>query len=166
VKYDRLMPSRWARAAKGTLSLSASVALNRRALSSSLIKRASGFAAANGSVPSISIQISRPARRSRTGVDKIWISTSVTLCEGAAVTSLSALSRLRRISIWSALSGKRPAELEGFGVGCGRGSNLLSPAALPLRPRKPVALPTTTILPRLRSSICGGTPESADATDT
>jgi hypothetical protein len=56
-------------AAKGTPSLSASAALNRRAVRSSLIKRASSFAASNGSVPSITILISRPERRSHTGTD-------------------------------------------------------------------------------------------------
>jgi hypothetical protein len=40
-------------AVKGMLSRWASVALNRCALRSSFISRASGFAAANGSVPSI-----------------------------------------------------------------------------------------------------------------
>ena len=43
----------------------------------SLISRASGFAAPKGSVPSISIVIARPERRSRTGTDRIWISSSV-----------------------------------------------------------------------------------------
>jgi len=38
---------------------------------SSLINRASGFTAANGSVPSISILISLPALRSRAGTDRV-----------------------------------------------------------------------------------------------
>src|SRR5882762_8982931 len=50
------MPSPWV-----------SAALSRRALRSSFINRAFGFAVANGSVPSITILISRPARRSRAG---------------------------------------------------------------------------------------------------
>jgi len=45
--------------------------LNWRALISSLTSRASGFAVANGSVPSINILIARPARHNRTGMDKI-----------------------------------------------------------------------------------------------
>ena len=44
--------------------------VNRRALRSSFTNRAFGFAVANGSVPSITILISRPARRSRTGRDR------------------------------------------------------------------------------------------------
>src|ERR1700731_2738174 len=47
-------PSRWASAANGTPSPSASVALNRRALRQQRDNRGSGFAA-NGSVPSIPI---------------------------------------------------------------------------------------------------------------
>src|SRR5439155_15634746 len=39
-------------------------------LRSSFTNRAFGFAVANGSVPSITILISRPARRSRTGTDR------------------------------------------------------------------------------------------------
>ena len=46
-------------------------ALNRRALISSLTSRVSGFAVANGSVPSINILIARPARRNRNDMDKI-----------------------------------------------------------------------------------------------
>jgi hypothetical protein len=89
--------------AKGTSSLWTRAALNRRALTSNLISRPSAFAATNGSVPSISIVISRPARRTRTGTDKIWVSSSVTLGNGIAETSSSALSRggLRHMSIWS-----------------------------------------------------------------
>ena len=45
-----------------------SAVLNRRALISSLTSRASGFAVANGSIPSINILIARPARRNRTDV--------------------------------------------------------------------------------------------------
>src|SRR5215472_16525180 len=70
-KIGRAHPSRPASAAKGTPSLPTSAALNRRALISSLTSRASGFAVANGSVPSINILITRPERRNRTGMDKI-----------------------------------------------------------------------------------------------
>src|SRR6516164_558274 len=52
---------------------STSVVLNRCALISSLISRAAGLAVANGSVPSIRIVITRPARRSRIGTDRIWV---------------------------------------------------------------------------------------------
>jgi hypothetical protein len=52
-------------------TLPRSVALNWRALISSLTSRASGFAVANGSVPLINILIARPARRNRTGIGKI-----------------------------------------------------------------------------------------------
>src|SRR5215469_7893739 len=48
-----------------------SATLNRRALISSLISRTSGLAVANGSMPSISILISCPQRRNRTGTDRI-----------------------------------------------------------------------------------------------
>src|SRR6516165_9809324 len=58
-------------AANSTSSLPRSVALNLRALISSLTSRASGFAVANGSVPLINILIPRPARRNRTDMDKI-----------------------------------------------------------------------------------------------
>jgi hypothetical protein len=64
-------------------------------LMSSLINRASGFDAANGSVPSITILISRPARCSRTGTERISVSSSFTLCDVAAA-SRSALSRRAR----------------------------------------------------------------------
>jgi hypothetical protein len=63
---------------------------------SNLISRASGFAVANGSVPSIRIVISRPERRSRVGMDRIWISSSVALGNGVAATSRSAASRVGR----------------------------------------------------------------------
>jgi hypothetical protein len=53
------MPSPWV-----------SAALNRRALRSSFTNRPFGFAVANRSVPSITILISRPARRSRAGTDR------------------------------------------------------------------------------------------------
>jgi hypothetical protein len=68
-----------------------------------LISRASGLAATKGSAPSISILISDPLRRSRTGIDRIWISSSVTLGNGVAATSSGAPSRpkQRRMSIWS-----------------------------------------------------------------
>jgi hypothetical protein len=56
--------------------------LNWRALISSLISRASGFAVANESVPSIRIVISRPVRRSRIGTDRIWVSSSLALGNG------------------------------------------------------------------------------------
>ena len=75
--------------------LPASAALNRRALISSLISRASGFTVANGSEPSIRIVISRPARRSRIGTDRIWISSSLALGNGVA-TSRSTASRVGR----------------------------------------------------------------------
>ena len=64
-------PCRLANAANGTPSLPRSVALNRRALISSLTSRASGFAVANGSVPAINILIARPQRCNRIGKDKI-----------------------------------------------------------------------------------------------
>ena len=70
-EIGRAHPCRLASAANGTPSLSRSVALNWRALISSLTSRASGFALANGSVPSIHIPIARPERRNRTGMDKI-----------------------------------------------------------------------------------------------
>jgi hypothetical protein len=54
-----------------------------------LISRPSVFAATNRSVPSISILISLPARRTRIGTDRIWVSSSVTLCNGIAGTSRS-----------------------------------------------------------------------------
>ena len=66
-----LTPSRLASATDGTPWLSRSVVLNWRALISSLTSRASGFAMANGLVPSINILIARPERRNRTGMDKI-----------------------------------------------------------------------------------------------
>ena len=47
MKYDGLTPSHLASAANGTPSLPTSAALNRRALITSLISRASGFAVAN-----------------------------------------------------------------------------------------------------------------------
>src|SRR5204863_9387512 len=50
-----------------------------RPLISSLISRALGFAMAHGSVLSISILISRPERRSRTGTHTVWVSSSVAL---------------------------------------------------------------------------------------
>jgi hypothetical protein len=87
-------------AANGTPSLSTSVVLNRRALVSSLISRASGFAVANGSVPSIRIVISRPERRSRIGIDRIWISSSVALLgNGVTATSRSAASRRAEMDV-------------------------------------------------------------------
>src|SRR2546421_457856 len=46
----------------------------------------------DGSVPSITILISRPARRSRTGTDRISVSSSITPCIGDAATSRSVLS--------------------------------------------------------------------------
>jgi hypothetical protein len=61
-----------------------------------LISSASGFADANGAVPSIRIAISRPERRSRTGMDRIWISSSVALGNGVAATSRSAASGVGR----------------------------------------------------------------------
>ena len=64
-------------------------------LRSSLINRASGFAAANGSVPSISILISIPALRSRAGTDRIRVSSSSMLCDGTA-TSKNAVSPVGR----------------------------------------------------------------------
>jgi len=51
-----------------------------------LISRASGFAVANGSVPSIRIVISRPVRRSRIGRDRIWVSSSLALGDGVATS--------------------------------------------------------------------------------
>ena len=66
----------------GMLSPSTSVVLNRCALISSLINRAAGFAVANGSVPSIGIVITRPARRSLIGTDRIWVSSSLALGNG------------------------------------------------------------------------------------
>jgi hypothetical protein len=61
-------------------------------LTSSLINRASGFAAANGSVTSISILISIPALRSRAGMDRMRVSSSSMLCDCAATWN-STLSR-------------------------------------------------------------------------
>src|SRR6516162_4081584 len=61
------------------LSPSTSVVLNRCALINSLIGRAAGFVVANGSAPSIRIMITRPARRSRIGTDRIWVSSSLAL---------------------------------------------------------------------------------------
>ena len=66
-KSDALTPSRLASAANGKLSLPRSAVLKRHALISSLISRASGFAVANGSVPSMRIVISRQARLARGG---------------------------------------------------------------------------------------------------
>src|SRR6202035_34736 len=73
-----------------------------------LINRASGFAA-NGSVPLITILISRPERCSRTGTDKSSISSSFTPCDGVAGGSSSAKSRSGRrwMSIWSTLTSIR-----------------------------------------------------------
>src|SRR5215831_20623846 len=82
-------------AANDTPSLSTSVALNRRALISSLISRASGLAVANGSTPSISILISRPERRSPIGTERIWVS-SVALDKGVAAIPSSMPSRVGR----------------------------------------------------------------------
>src|SRR5215469_14573198 len=73
-----------------------SAALNRRALISSLISLASGLAVANGSVPSISILISRPERRSRIGTERIWASSSVALENSVAAISSSMPSRAGR----------------------------------------------------------------------
>jgi hypothetical protein len=70
----------------GCLRPGRGAALKRHALMSSLINRASAFDAANGSVPSITILISRPARRSRTGTDRISVSSSFTLCDVAAAS--------------------------------------------------------------------------------
>ena len=59
---------------KGDAFALGEAALNRRALRSSFTNRALGFAVANGSVPSVTILISRPARRSRTGTDRSSVS--------------------------------------------------------------------------------------------
>ena len=61
---------RAASSANGTPSRCTGIALNRRPPTSSLINRGSGFATANGWVPSISILISMPARRSRAGTNR------------------------------------------------------------------------------------------------
>jgi hypothetical protein len=63
----------------------------------SLTSRASGLVVANGSVPSIRIVISRPERRSRTGTDTIWFSSSVAGGTGAAAISRIAPSHVGRI---------------------------------------------------------------------
>src|SRR5262249_61310870 len=84
-----------ASAAKGVPPLAASVALKRFALSNSLISRASGFAVENGSALSISILISRPDWRSRTGTDRIWVSLLASSTKGAAGPSKSAPSPSR-----------------------------------------------------------------------
>jgi hypothetical protein len=69
-------PSRSASAANGAPSLPMSVALNRRALISSLISRASSLAVANGSVPATSILVSRPERGSSITTERISVSSS------------------------------------------------------------------------------------------
>src|SRR5262245_2541741 len=60
------------------------------------MSRALGCAVANGSVRSISILSSRPERRSPTGTDRIWVSSSAAL--GAAGTSRSTPTRLADVS--------------------------------------------------------------------
>jgi hypothetical protein len=72
------------------------VALNRRALISSLTSRASGLAVANGSVPSIRIFISRPERRSSIATERIWVLSSLSLGDGIAAISSSVESRVGR----------------------------------------------------------------------
>ena len=81
-----------------------------------LINRASGFAA-NESVPLITILISRPDRRSRTGTDRSSISSSFTPCDGVASRSNSAQSRSRRrwMSSWSTFTSiLRPSTQHGM----------------------------------------------------
>jgi hypothetical protein len=73
--------------AKATPSLWTRVVLNRCALTTSLINREFGFTTVNGSVPSISILISMPARRSRAGTDRITVSPSSMLCNGTATSN-------------------------------------------------------------------------------
>src|SRR4029077_2782639 len=92
------MPSPWV-----------SAALNRRALRSSFTNRAFGFAVANGSVPSITILISRPARRSRAGTDRSSISSSLAPCGGVSGPSRSVARRAGRrpMSIRSTLTSIR-----------------------------------------------------------
>jgi hypothetical protein len=71
-------------------------------LISSLINRASGFAVANGSVASIRILISCPDRRSLTGTERIWVSSS---------TALVRLSYLAPDIIQAILDGRQPRNL-------------------------------------------------------
>src|SRR5258707_3937933 len=86
-EIGRAHPFPLGQSGNGTPSLSRSVALNRRALISSLTSRASGLAVANGSGPPINILISRPRRRRCTGTDRIWVSSSVAPSNCTVTTS-------------------------------------------------------------------------------